>query len=853
MSAERRIKIILDQTEAEAKARSLNNQLALAGKSADDLNKNLAKTKTEGDRAASGLDKVDKSGKQLVTTLTRVASAVSLALVSRQILEYADAFTNVQNQLRQTVSSQEELNEKFDEISLIAVRSRASLEGTAKLYTRFRLSVDEATFSNERLLRVTETINKGLALSGATATESAGALLQLSQAVASGVLRGQEFNSVSEQAPIVLKAIAAETGKTIGELREFAKTGGITADLLIKSLEKYGDTVDRVFAKSNATFGQSLEVARTNAIRFVGASEAIGSAVTAAGQSIIFLSENLNAIQNIVLGLTVLFGSRFVGALFASTTAIIANTRQAVVSKVTYDALGVAITRTTATMGAATVAANGLRAAMAFLGGPAGVIFLAASALVYFATQTDTAKQKSEELKGEIDLLISKYNELNETGKKIEFQKLETEASNIREQRKLIEEQIKAQQQVVSSRPASGGGLGGIRESADLARLQAQASEYDEQLTNIAKKQSALFESNLPTINTSIDTETKSFDDREAELAKVLEVQQKIADAERRLTAAEKEERDKRQKLYEANEAKLNALFEKQQERSRRITDGLVSENALIQQSLEQRAFIYETYGGIIYDIYAEPFQKQRALLEQSLIEQENASYLSLQKELAAIAERRQRLVEEDYLTDTARKEANQLLTEQEALLRQQHQQRLTEIDAQGKAARENLAVTEYQTRMAQAAQLFDAIGNLAQGRSKKLFKINKALALAQAAVALPTSVIETYKNNGGYPYGIIPAGIMLATGLANIAKINSTTFGGGSGGGAVVSGGGGTSAGPVPQLPKAPEQVQSVEDLSRDDLVRELKELTSNNQQIPARVMLQYLASEQAAKRIGP
>jgi hypothetical protein len=92
----------------------------------------------------------------------------------------------------------------------------------------------------------------------------------------------------------------------------------------------------------------------------------------------------------------------------------------------------------------------------------------------------------------------------------------------------------------------------------------------------------------------------------------------------------------------------------------------------------------------------------------------------------------------------------------------------------------------------------------LGQGQSKKIFKIGQTLALAQAAVALPTAVLESFKNGGGYPWGLIPAGAMLATGLKNIQQIKSAGAGlGGGGGGSVPtpSLGGGASGG-APSIP---------------------------------------------------
>jgi tape measure domain-containing protein len=250
-------------------------------------------------RNAQDLDKsikgVGKSADSTIFTMSRLAAAIAAVISVQKIKEYSDAWTGVTNQLRQTVKTQEQLAAVTQRIVDISIESRASLEATSQLYTRFRLSVDETTLSNERLFGIVETINKSLALSGATASESAGALRQLSQAIASGVLRGEEFNSIAEQAPGIFQAIQKETGKTAGELRKFAADGGITTDILIRSLEAYRSTVDDQFGKSKATISQAFEVARTNITQFIGTLDQASGASASFAQMIIDVSNTVNS------------------------------------------------------------------------------------------------------------------------------------------------------------------------------------------------------------------------------------------------------------------------------------------------------------------------------------------------------------------------------------------------------------------------------------------------------------------------------------------------------------------------------------------------------------------------------
>lgn len=238
---------------------------------------------------------IGKSADSTIFTMNRLAAAIAAAISAQKIKEYSDAWTGVNNQLRQTVKTQEQLAVTSQRIVDIAVESRTSLEATSQLYTRFRLSINETTLSNERLFNIIETINKSLALSGASAQESSGALRQLSQAISSGVLRGEEFNSIAEQAPGILRAVQLETGKTAGELRKFAADGGITTDILIRALEAYRATVDDQFGKSKATISQAFEVARTNITQFIGNLDSASGASASFAQMVIDVSNTVNS------------------------------------------------------------------------------------------------------------------------------------------------------------------------------------------------------------------------------------------------------------------------------------------------------------------------------------------------------------------------------------------------------------------------------------------------------------------------------------------------------------------------------------------------------------------------------
>src|SRR5690606_9136410 len=111
----------------------------------------------------------------------------------------------------------------------VANSTRSGFEATAGLYTVLSRNTEELGLGTEKLTALTKTINQTFAITGGSAAGMDGAIRQLSQALASGALRGDEFNSVNEQAPRLMEAVADSLNMTKGELRDFAATGAITS------------------------------------------------------------------------------------------------------------------------------------------------------------------------------------------------------------------------------------------------------------------------------------------------------------------------------------------------------------------------------------------------------------------------------------------------------------------------------------------------------------------------------------------------------------------------------------------------------------------------------------------------
>lgn len=359
------------------------------------------------DRLDSMEGKFEKTGKAVSGTeksfssLTKVASALTAALSVQQVAQYADAWTTLNNKLANSIRTGESLTQVTQRVFDITQSTRSSLDATASLYARLERATREYGTSAENVAKLTTIINQGFVVSGATAQEAENAIIQLSQGLASGALRGEEFNSVNEQGNRLIVALADSMGVSIGQMRAMAAQGKLTTDVVVNGLLGQGDVIGKEFANTTQTIGQAFQIAGNNITQFVGSSATVKAGVAIFNDAVITLSENLDVVSTVILSITAIMGSRYVGALAAATAAQISNAAAAY--------------RVAAAQGAMGAAANIARGAMALIGGPAGVATLAASAIFYFYQRAQQAKQEANDLADSVNGLVAKFKEMSAT------------------------------------------------------------------------------------------------------------------------------------------------------------------------------------------------------------------------------------------------------------------------------------------------------------------------------------------------------------------------------------------------------------------------------------------------------
>lgn len=305
-----------------------------------------------------------------MSSLSRVAASLTAYLSASAVASYAEAWTVLNNKLSNSVRASESLVEVTERVFNISQDTRSSLDATATLYARLERGTRQYNTSAEDLAKLTTIINQGFIVSGATAQEAENAIIQLSQGIASGVLRGEEFNSVSEQGSRLMVALADSMGVSIGQLRAMAAEGKLTTDVVVNGLLSQGAAIGEEFSKTTQTMSQALQEAGNNITKFFGNSSTVQSFIGGFNDSVVVVSENLDSLTNILVIAAGVIGSRYAGALALAGAAQIkkardtmagaAASRQAAVAE--RDAAAVLVRKTVADRDAAMSALNLARA-----------------------------------------------------------------------------------------------------------------------------------------------------------------------------------------------------------------------------------------------------------------------------------------------------------------------------------------------------------------------------------------------------------------------------------------------------------------------------------------------------------
>jgi len=530
MAQESRLVIVIDSQNAERNVKALTEELSKftdrgdsASKSSKDMGKQLSVTNNivqnfnttvnnsntsvqktvevtkqatqqnhkfaqEIKATTNELDKQDKAANSFGTSIKALAGYMAGLATVNAAIGQIDAYTGLQNRLKLVTKDQTELNKATEDTFRIAQNTYSAWDSVLQVYQRFSDNAKTLNLTMDDTARLTETVSKAVAISGASASAADAALVQFGQALASGTLRGEELNSVMEQTPALAKAIAQGMGITVGELRTVAAEGKITSQEIVKALRNVESDVDALFGRTDITISQSLTLLNNEITKFVGeASQGSGAAQVLSG-SIKVLAENLESISYVaILGGTALLTKAIatqvsalntkLGSLVADNAASQLQKQKAIESAKAALAEAEAHlvnvratnTETQAKFGAsaasaryvlaaknvenatkAVTLAQGKSASMAgllsgawgLIGGPIGAITLGVTALaatyMYFSSKSAEATAKLKEQAEAAKLTKEEIKALNDEQRK---EKLGDLAATIEDQNKALEHQ----------------------------------------------------------------------------------------------------------------------------------------------------------------------------------------------------------------------------------------------------------------------------------------------------------------------------------------------------------------------------------------------------------------------------
>ncbi len=298
MSSSKRISLLLSLEGSDA---GLQRAIKSAERSLGDL---ASSAKTSGDKAASGLAQIKAGvsafGEQVTAAKTQLLAFVSIrwaAAKVQEIVQVADAWNMMGARLKLATAGQREYLTAQKELFAIAQRIGVPVQEVATLYGKLQQAVRMLGGDQKDALSLTESISQALRLSGATAIEAQASLLQFGQALASGVLRGEEFNSVVENSPRLAQALADGLNVPIGRLRKLAEEGRLTSDVVVNALQSQKDRLAAEYAQLPVTVSQSFERLRNAFGQWVSRMDEATGLTTKLSAALTWLAKNLDSVM----------------------------------------------------------------------------------------------------------------------------------------------------------------------------------------------------------------------------------------------------------------------------------------------------------------------------------------------------------------------------------------------------------------------------------------------------------------------------------------------------------------------------------------------------------------------------
>lgn len=269
---------------------------------------------------------------QLTSKLTQLAAAAGVAFSGREIIQAADEYNQLTARIKLATKSQAEFTTAQRELFEISQTTRADLSATVDLYSKTADALRNIGATQQESLGFVEAINQALAISGTSGAQASGVILQLSQGLGAGALRGDEFNSVMEGSRRLMQAFADGMGVPIGKLREMAEAGELTSERLFNALSSQRAKLAAEYAAFPETVAGAFQRIQNAFTRYIGDSDNQTGASRALALALTDVANNFEAVGDaaLVAGgiISAVYAGKTVTAIAATSAAAATSARQ---------------------------------------------------------------------------------------------------------------------------------------------------------------------------------------------------------------------------------------------------------------------------------------------------------------------------------------------------------------------------------------------------------------------------------------------------------------------------------------------------------------------------------------------
>ncbi|AXQ22574.1 tape measure domain-containing protein [Acinetobacter wuhouensis] len=264
------------------------------------LKNELSGVDSAAEKANSGVSTLSKGmggARFAANALVGAMAALGVGFGVKELAQTADSYTNLSARINIATQDGGNFAQAMAGVHQVALATNSSLEATGTLFTKINDTGKQMGLTQQQSLDLTKTINQAIQTGGGSAQASEAAITQLAQALQSGVLRGDEFNSIMEQAPGLTKALASGLNVTTGELRKMAENGELSAERVVKAIQSQSAAVQADYDKFPTTIGNALQRISTSWEILIGKMDQASGTSSQVAQWLAMLADNIQNLK----------------------------------------------------------------------------------------------------------------------------------------------------------------------------------------------------------------------------------------------------------------------------------------------------------------------------------------------------------------------------------------------------------------------------------------------------------------------------------------------------------------------------------------------------------------------------